>query len=129
MRAVFPCNHFGHATRTMFSAFLIATAPHAFPQDLLPDNIQYSGVTLDIKKYAQFPGFSQNLISMTSCPGDDDYGLLYIAHGDASDQSATFGGGENLDDGLGKVFRVDPVQRGFSKYATPRNPFVDNSGA
>ena len=35
-------------------------------------------------------------------PGDEDYGLLYIAHGDGSDQSAVAGGGQNRDDGLAK---------------------------
>lgn len=256
----------------MFSAFLVVTALHAFPQDLLPDNIQYSGATLNIKKYAQFPNFSQKLISMATRPdddalyvtsqegriyrvtentdgigdlqewfnidkkvdfngrqtsahgglrntsfhpdfanpgthgygkfytsqmirsnnnahfigssqrgngiahdstvsewtydfnqarvnpesyrelfrvkmpvfdhpvkqmtfnqyakpGDEDYGLLYIAHGDASNQSATFGGGENLDDGLGKILRIDPVQRGFIRYSTPGNPFTENPSA
>ncbi len=59
-------------------------------------------------------------------PGDDDYGLLYVAHGDASVQSAIFGGGQNRDDALGKILRIDPLENGDQKYTTPNSPFADD---
>ena len=60
-------------------------------------------------------------------PGDEDYGLLYIGHGDASVQSAIAGGGQNRDDALGKILRVDPLQQGGAAYTTPSNPFVGDA--
>ncbi len=62
-------------------------------------------------------------------PGNEDYGLLYIAHGDGSVQSATAGGGLR-NDALGKILRVDPTRQGNgAPYGVPAtNPFVgDNS--
>lgn len=60
-------------------------------------------------------------------PGDEDYGLLYIAHGDGSIQSATSGGGLR-NDALGKILRVDPLQDGENPYSVPEtNPFVDTT--
>ncbi len=57
-------------------------------------------------------------------PGDDDYGLLYIAHGDGSVQSATSGGGQR-NDALGKILRIDPLEAGDDRYTIPAgNPFV-----
>ena len=57
-------------------------------------------------------------------PGDPDYGLLYVAHGDGSVQSATAGGGQN-NDALGKMIRVDPLQNGSQPFRIPpNNPFV-----
>ena len=59
-----------------------------------------------------------------STPGDEDYGLLYVTHGDGSVQSAIAGGGQNRDDALGKVLRIDPLQDGADPYSIPDNPFV-----
>ncbi|MCA9232443.1 MAG: PQQ-dependent sugar dehydrogenase [Planctomycetales bacterium] len=61
-------------------------------------------------------------------PGDEDYGLLYIAHGDGSVQSAIAGGGQNTDDALGKILRVNPLQSGGDPYTTPGNPYVGVAG-
>ena len=60
-----------------------------------------------------------------STPGDADYGLLYVAHGDGSTQAATLGGGQN-DDALGKILRIDPTQQpNGDRFAVPAdNPFV-----
>lgn len=44
--------------------------------------------------------------------------LLYIAHGDGSEQSATFGGGQN-NDALGKILRINPLRRGSKPYTIP----------
>jgi len=43
-------------------------------------------------------------------PGDEDYGLLYIAHGDGSTQSTSAGDGLNPLDGLGKILRINPLE-------------------
>lgn len=61
-------------------------------------------------------------------PGDEDYGLLYITHGDGSVQSATAGGGQNTDDALGKILRINPLQDGANPYSTPGNPFNNTPG-
>ena len=58
-------------------------------------------------------------------PGDADYGMLYIGHGDGSTQAAGLGGGLN-NDALGKVLRIDPTrQPSGARYDIPAdNPFV-----
>ncbi len=58
-------------------------------------------------------------------PGDEDYGLLYVAHGDGSVHSAIAGGGQNRDDALGKILRINPLADGSQPYTTPGNPFVE----
>lgn len=59
-----------------------------------------------------------------AAPGDADYGLLYVAHGDGSVQSAIAGGGQNAD-ALGKILRVNPLQDDDAPYGVPGdNPFV-----
>ena len=62
-------------------------------------------------------------------PGDDDYGLLYVTHGDASVQSAIAGGGQNRDDALGKVLRIDPLEVEDAPYTTPFSPFAHDEDA
>jgi len=60
-------------------------------------------------------------------PGDADYGNLYVAHGDGSVQSATAGGGFNID-ALGKILRINPAASGGNAYTVPAdNPFVGDS--
>ena len=57
-------------------------------------------------------------------PGDADYGLLYVTHGDGSEQSAIAGGGQG-NDALGKIIRIDPLEDGSNPYSVPAsNPFV-----
>jgi glucose/arabinose dehydrogenase len=57
-------------------------------------------------------------------PGDEDYGLLYIGHGDGSEQSAISGDGQS-NDALGKILRIDPLASGDRPLTTPEsNPFV-----
>jgi hypothetical protein len=62
-------------------------------------------------------------------PGDEDYGLLYIAHGDAGTQSG--GTGQVGTDALGKLLRIDPLDpdgTGGDAYSVPTtNPFVDDA--
>lgn len=62
-----------------------------------------------------------------SQPGDEDYGLLYIGHGDGSVLSAVAGDGQN-NDALGKILRVNPLQNGANRYTVPNtNPFVGDT--
>lgn len=52
--------------------------------------------------------------------------LLYITHGDGSEQSETAGGGQR-NDALGKVLRINPLKKGSQPYTVPStNPFVNN---
>lgn len=51
--------------------------------------------------------------------------FLYIAHGDGSEQSATFGGGQN-NDALGKILRIDPLKRGSQPYSIPSSNVFPN---
>ncbi len=60
-------------------------------------------------------------------PGDEDYGLLYIAHGDGSVQSTTTGGGVP-DNALGKILRINPLQEGANPYTTPGNVLAGQAG-
>ena len=63
-------------------------------------------------------------------PGDEDYGLLYVLHPDGINTSRNeTGTGQNADDALGKIFRIDPLENGSSPYSIPStNPFVGNDG-
>ena len=66
----------------------------------------------------------QMAFNQFAVPGDADYGLLYIAHGDGAEQQARAGGGQN-NDALGKILRVDPRASGSQPYTVPAdNPFV-----
>ncbi len=60
--------------------------------------------------------------------GDADHGLLYVAHGDGSVESATAGGGQRKD-ARGKILRIDPRAQGNgAPYGIPaNNPFVGSS--
>lgn len=54
-------------------------------------------------------------------------GLLYIAHGDGSEQSATAGGGQK-NDALGKILRINPRASNRRPYTVPNsNPFTRSS--
>lgn len=59
---------------------------------------------------------------------DPDRNLLYVAHGDGSEASATTGGGQR-NDALGKILRIDPRAQGVASYTVPPdNPFVGDPG-
>lgn len=61
-------------------------------------------------------------------PGDEGYGLLYVAHGDGSVESSTVNGGER-NDALGKILRIDPLATDAGSYSIPAdNPFVNDTG-
>jgi cytochrome c5/glucose/arabinose dehydrogenase len=59
-------------------------------------------------------------------PNDDNYGLLYLAHGDGgADFSITNGGlGNNA---LGKILRINPLRTTAANYSIPAdNPFIND---
>lgn len=57
-------------------------------------------------------------------PGDENYGLLFIGHGDGSEQSAIAGDGQD-NNALGKVLRIDPLVAANAAFSVPdSNPFV-----
>ncbi|MEM9943303.1 MAG: PQQ-dependent sugar dehydrogenase, partial [Planctomycetota bacterium] len=58
--------------------------------------------------------------------GDRDFGLLYIGHGDGSEQSAVAGDGQNQD-ALGKIIRIDPLATETASFTIPEfNPFSES---
>lgn len=58
--------------------------------------------------------------------GDSEYGYLYIAHGDGTEEGNVRGG--ELNDALGKIFRIDPLVAPSGNYSIPSdNPFVGNA--
>ena len=54
-----------------------------------------------------------------SKPGDDDYGLLYLTHGDSSSQQSTEDRPQHLDNIFGKMLRINPLQSGGDNYSIP----------
>ena len=60
-------------------------------------------------------------------PGDEDYGLLYISHGDNLRPGGT---GQNGADARGKYLRIDPLaQQNGDSYGIPdTNPFLAATG-
>ena len=61
-------------------------------------------------------------------PGDEDYGLLHIIHGDGERNGRAIDrGAGQLNNGSGKLLRVNPLQNGDAAYSVPdSNPFVGN---
>ncbi len=59
-------------------------------------------------------------------PGEEDYGLLYVAHGDGTAEGSGGSTGQ-AGDALGKILRINPLQTSTGSYSIPStNPFVDN---
>lgn len=96
----------------------------------------YNSNTQQVSGYRELfrvvtPVFDHTIKQMKFNPfaeqGDDDYGLLYIAHGDGSSQPGV-PGGLGRDNALGKILRIDPLQRGSERYTTPGNPFNATPG-
>jgi hypothetical protein len=61
-------------------------------------------------------------------PGDEDYGLLYITHGDSSSQQSTEDRPQLLNNVYGKMLRINPLDpdgAGSQLYSIPAtNPFA-----
>ena len=61
-------------------------------------------------------------------PGDEDYGLLYLTHGDSSSQQSTEDRPQHLDNISGKMLRINPLESGSAPYSIPTsNPFYGDS--
>lgn len=75
-------------------------------------------------KQARFDPYSK--------PGDEDYGLLYLTHGDSNTQQSTEDYPLYLDNALGKMLRINPLDPdggGSARYSIPAtNPFANYSG-
>jgi len=73
-------------------------------------------------KQARFNPYSQ--------PGDEDYGLLYVTHGDSAEQHSPGDFPQLLGNALGKMIRIDPLDPdgdGSARYSIPAtNPFADS---
>src|SRR5262245_33983412 len=63
-------------------------------------------------------------------PGDEDYGLLYLTHGDSSSQQSTEDRPRLLNNALGKMIRINPLDpdgNSPARYSIPTtNPFYNN---
>lgn len=61
-------------------------------------------------------------------PGDEDYGLLYLTHGDSNAKDSPNDDPLRLDNALGKMLRINPLQTGAERYTIPAsNPFADSN--
>jgi glucose/arabinose dehydrogenase len=71
-------------------------------------------------KQAQFNPHAQ--------PGDEDYGLLYMTHGDSNNQDSLGNDPQDRGDVMGKMIRINPLQSGSNRYTIPAtNPFYSSS--
>jgi len=60
-------------------------------------------------------------------PGDDDYGMLYLTHGDSNVKHSPTDEPTRLDNALGKMLRINPLQSGGDPYTIPTsNPFASS---
>ncbi len=60
-------------------------------------------------------------------PSDEDYGLLYLTHGDANSKDSPADDPLHLDNSMGVMFRIDPLPVGDNRYTIPTsNPFADS---
>lgn len=48
-------------------------------------------------------------------PGDGDYGLLYMTHGDSNEKQSSADDPQNLSNAMGKMIRIDPLQSGSDR--------------
>ena len=61
-------------------------------------------------------------------PGDEDYGLLYMTHGDSNAKHSPGNFPQSLSNVLGKMIRINPLQDGANQYTIPAtNPFANSS--
>jgi hypothetical protein len=61
-------------------------------------------------------------------PGDEDYGLLYMTHGDSNNQDSLNDDPQDRGDLMGKMIRINPLQSGADRYTIPAtNPFANSA--
>ncbi len=99
-----------------------------------PSADTFSGTSREVMRIAfggQIHGIQQIDFNPTAQPGDEDYGLLYIASGDGGlgiDRSYP----QDLSNPYGKILRIDPAGTNGpgGRYGIPAtNPYVGNEGA
>jgi Glucose / Sorbosone dehydrogenase/Concanavalin A-like lectin/glucanases superfamily len=99
-----------------------------------PSANTFSGTRREIMRLAfagQIHGIQQIDFNPTAQPGDQDYGLLYIASGDGGIGVRT-DDPQNLANPYGKILRIDPLGTNGrnGQYGVPgSNPFVGQAGA
>ena len=113
----------------------LSDVPNPVGADSVLIEFQAPGETVDPTSYREvfrvgMPVYDHTIRQIafdpTASAEDPDRHLLYIAHGDGSEASATAGGGQR-DDALGKILRLDPRVQQAAPYAVPAdNPFVGN---
>ncbi|WP_197525792.1 PQQ-dependent sugar dehydrogenase [Pseudobythopirellula maris] len=60
-------------------------------------------------------------------PGDEDYGLLYMTHGDSNNQDSRNDDPQDRGDLMGKMIRINPLESGTDRYTIPpTNPFAES---
>lgn len=93
----------------------------------------FSGTSREVMRLAfagQIHGIQQIDFNPTAEPGDEDYGLLYIASGDGGIGVVT-DDPQNLSHPYGKILRIDPLATDgrTGTYGVPvSNPFVGQAG-
>lgn len=84
----------------------------------------------ELFRIAQFSGdhlMGQAEFNPFAQPGDEDYGLLYVSHGDTYEFQNGYFAAQSGNNGLGKILRVNPLQNGRAPYSIPMsNPFIDD---
>ncbi|PXY28371.1 hypothetical protein BAY60_13235 [Prauserella muralis] len=115
--------------------------PNAFVQSVVtewtaddPSADEFSGTQREIFRFGfttQIHAIQQIDFNPTAEPGDEDYGLLYLAVGDGgTGLNDTFT--QELDNPAGKILRIDPAGTDGpnGQYGIPAsNPFVGEEGA
>lgn len=99
-----------------------------------PGADSFAGTSRELFRYrfnGQIHAIQQIDFNPTAEPGDEDYGLLYLAVGDGGyGVSSTLP--QDLDDPSGKILRIDPAGTDGpnGEYGIPAsNPFVGDDGA
>lgn len=99
-----------------------------------PSADTFSGTSREIFRFrfsGQIHAVQQIDFNPTAQPGDEDYGLLYLAVGDGGIGVST-SVPQDMDTPAGKILRIDPLgdDAPNGRYGIPpTNPFVDEPGA
>jgi glucose/arabinose dehydrogenase len=119
----------------------IGSGQHGVVIEWTADNVAanvFSGTHREIMRIAQPAGNLHNLgdigFNPLAGPGDADYGMMYLAGGDAGYDSEGRGDpqAQRMDSIFGKILRIDPAgsDSANGKYGIPTdNPHVDEAGS
>lgn len=87
---------------------------------------------LRIRQYAAGHNADQLLFNPRLLPGQPGYGAMFVGVGDGKNNPPhpdPFDQAQNPARPLGKILRIDPLQRGLRRYTIPPgNPFVGRAG-